>query len=97
MNFEVIAKFVDKEDGKRLYEVGQSYPRDGYFPSEERIESLSTHNNKGKKPFIKIVEDKGLDNEFPRHIGGGYFELSNGEKVKGKEVAEKAENELEAD
>lgn len=98
MQYEVIANFIDKEDNKRLYEVGQPYPREGHAPSEERIESLSTHNNNGNKPFIKLVEVmQDSDSEFPRHTGGGYFELSNGEKVKGKEAAEKAENDLKGE
>ena len=28
---------------------------------------------------------------YPKHIGGGWYELSNGEKVQGKEEAEKLE------
>ena len=31
---------------------------------------------------------------FPKHTGGGWYELSNGEKVKGKQEAIEAENEL---
>lgn len=32
--------------------------------------------------------------EFPKHTGGGWYELSNGERVQGKEAAEKAEKEV---
>ena len=32
--------------------------------------------------------------EFPKHTGGGWYELSSGEKVQGKEDAEKAESKL---
>lgn len=31
---------------------------------------------------------------YPKHVGGGYYELSNGEKVKGKEAAIEAEKAL---
>ena len=31
---------------------------------------------------------------YPQHVGGGYYELSNGERVQGKESAEQAESEL---
>lgn len=31
---------------------------------------------------------------FPRHVGGGTYELSNGERVKGKTEAIQAETEL---
>ena len=32
--------------------------------------------------------------EYPVHTGGGWYELSNGEKVQGKQEAEKAEADL---
>lgn len=34
------------------------------------------------------------DSEFPKHSGGGYYELSNGEKVRGQEAALEAEKAL---
>jgi hypothetical protein len=39
--------------------------------------------------------DEGTSSEFPKHVGGGHYELSNGEKVKGKDEAQKAEAALE--
>lgn len=39
-------------------------------------------------------EPESEDAEFPKHLGGGYYELSNGEKVKGKEQALEAERAL---
>lgn len=41
-----------------------------------------------------LVEPESDDNEYPKHTGGGYYELSNGDKVKGKAKAFQAENEL---
>ena len=41
------------------------------------------------------VEDEGIEKEYPKHTGGGWYELSNGEKVQGKEVAEDLEKELQ--
>ena len=32
--------------------------------------------------------------DFPKHVGGGWYELSNGEKVQGKQEAEEAEADL---
>lgn len=44
---------------------------------------------------IRDVEDKAIrqveDKSYPFHIGGGWYELSNGERVQGKEAAEEAE------
>jgi hypothetical protein len=34
------------------------------------------------------------NNVFPRHVGGGWWELSNGERVKSKSKAKKAESSL---
>ncbi|MBO8169967.1 MAG: hypothetical protein H0Z35_12405 [Thermoanaerobacteraceae bacterium] len=36
----------------------------------------------------KISEEQ---EQYPKHTGGGWYELSNGEKVKGKEEAIKAQ------
>lgn len=38
--------------------------------------------------------DEGSGSEFPKHTGGGWYELSNGEKVQGQEAAETAEAKL---
>lgn len=104
MGYKVIDPFKDVEDGNYLYpRVGEKYPREGYEPSEERIKALSSTNNRKGKPFIAYEEDPeapvnpGEDEVFPKHTGGGYYELSNGEKVKGKEAAEKAENALKGE
>jgi len=37
------------------------------------------------------------EDNYPAHKGGGYYELSNGEKVRGKEKAIKAQKKLEPD
>lgn len=57
IKYEVISKFVDLIDNKHVYEVGDSYPRDNYKPTDERIKELSTVNNKLKKAVIKAVEN----------------------------------------
>lgn len=53
MTYKVVTSFFDKEDNKRLYEVGQTYPRTGFKPSDERIKLLSTVKNEQKTIFIK--------------------------------------------
>jgi hypothetical protein len=42
--------------------------------------------------WIGEAED---DSEYPIHKGAGYYELSNGETVRGKNEAIEAENELD--
>lgn len=73
---KVIKAFVDKQDGGRLYEpgVGNTYPREGYEPTVERIiflrdngyiESLETEaENLGaltKADLLKLATDKGVE------------------------------------
>ncbi|WP_422122926.1 hypothetical protein DHX103_14440 [Planococcus sp. X10-3] len=97
-----IVKFNDGQDNKHGYEVGDPFPREGFEVSEERRQELRGKNNKAKKPVIKEFSVKEavkaaedpvdpVDPEFPKHTGGGYYELSNGEKVQGKENAVQAE------
>lgn len=45
-------------------------------------------------PVKDQTEDSERGSEFPVHTGGGWYELSNGEKVRGEEDALKAEKKL---
>ncbi|WP_245807758.1 hypothetical protein [Halobacillus massiliensis] len=96
--FKVINAFTDA-DTRQVYQEGDNFPRRGQV-TEERVQELSSNENKLKKPLIEPfnvitnAEDALKEDEFPKHTGGGYFELSNGEKVKGKEAAVEAEKEL---
>ena len=54
--------------------------------------SLLWRHHKKEKPVR--VEPVFVDEEveqYPKHVGGGWYELSNGERVQGKEEAEKLE------
>ncbi len=57
--------------------------------SAEKIEQL---NGTG----LGIILEVDGDPEWPKHVGGGHYELSNGEKVKGKEGAVAAQAEIDA-
>ena len=50
--FVVIKKFTDKDD-KHKYAVGDRYPYRG-FAKKERLEELSTSNNRRGEPMIAI-------------------------------------------
>lgn len=94
MAYKVIKPFFDLEDKKRLNEVGQSYPREGLKPSDDRVSFLVD------KKYIKETQadsSEQEDPEFPKHTGGGYYELSNGEKVQGKDAAIEAEKALKGE
>lgn len=46
MLYKVITRFKDADDDNYLYEVGDLYPREGYYPTDKRIDELSTTNNR---------------------------------------------------
>ena len=56
--YKVIYKFADREDSNHIYNVGDTYPREGVEPTEERIKELKGGKNKIGEPLIKSVEDK---------------------------------------
>ena len=56
--YKVIAYFEDLKDGRHAYNVGDEYPRNGVEATKERIEELSTTQNRRKIPLIKKVEEK---------------------------------------
>jgi hypothetical protein len=82
---KVNKRFRDKETLK-IYDVGDSYSHE----DDKRIAFLL------KKGLLEESKKSPEDDEFPKHTGGGHYELSNGEKVKGKEDAEKAQAALES-
>jgi len=45
-------------------------------------------------PNVEWIGSDDIEGEHPIHKGAGYYELSNGETVRGKEKAEKAEAKL---
>ncbi|SQF13982.1 phage protein [Streptococcus pyogenes] len=57
MAYRVKARFFDLLDNSFLYEVDDSFPRKGYKPSKERLESLLSSNNTEHKPFIELSDD----------------------------------------
>lgn len=85
----VVKNFRDLERKGKLYKSGQPYEVEGL--DEERITFLSNPIEAlDGEPAIKKVNDE----SFPKHTGGGWYELSNGERLRGKEEAIQAENEL---
>lgn len=84
-SFIVTNEFYDAETGE-LIKVGSIIEAD-----EEREELLRAADVIGKESAEPSDND-----EWPKHVGGGTYELSNGERVKGKDTAEEAEDKLKA-
>lgn len=57
MIYKAIEYFTDLQDNGYAYNVGDVYPRKGYKPSEERIQELTTTNNKRHMVFIVPFDD----------------------------------------
>ncbi|HCG4535560.1 TPA: hypothetical protein NJY08_004405 [Salmonella enterica subsp. enterica serovar Typhi str. AG3] len=58
MNYKVIRRFKETKHDGHIYEVGDSYPKEGSKATKTRLEELSTTKNKYKKVYIEEVEEK---------------------------------------
>lgn len=62
--FIVLHHFEDLQDDRYSYNEGNTYPREGYVPSKERINELSGIENRLHMPLIKLVaEEKAADDD----------------------------------
>jgi hypothetical protein len=50
--YKVIKHFTDLKDGKRPYNVGDVFPREGLDVSEARLSELAGKKNRQKTPLI---------------------------------------------
>lgn len=61
--FKVLKKFRDITDSDHIYEVGSVYPREGYEPSEDRVDELLSDDGEHRSaplkgsPLIAIDEE----------------------------------------
>lgn len=104
--YKVVADFRDLQDGDHIYREGHDYPRKGKRLDEDRAAELAGPDNAQGKPLIVAVSDEGeqetsedeasvVSTRYPKHNGGGWYELSNGETVQGKDAAIEAEAKLQ--
>ena len=56
MSFIVLMRFADLQDGNRIYEAGDTYPRPGFAVSQERLAELAGSDNRMGEPLIVDVE-----------------------------------------
>ena len=54
--YKALTRFADLNDGNRIYEAGDIYPRPGFVVSDERLAELAGSDNRAGKPLIKAVE-----------------------------------------
>ena len=58
MGYKVLTTFADLQDQKRLYHGGDTFPREGFQVSDERIAQLMSCDNLMGRPLIEKVEDE---------------------------------------
>ena len=56
MTYTVLTRFADLQDGNRIYEAGDQYPRPGLSVSDERLAELAGSDNRMGRSLIKAVE-----------------------------------------
>lgn len=54
--FKVVRRFKELKHDGHIYDVGDTYPKEGHKASKHRLEELSTTKNKYKQIFIEKVE-----------------------------------------
>lgn len=59
--YKVIKYFIDLQDNDYEYKKNDVYPRDGYIPSEERIDELSSKKNAQNAALIKEYSAESTD------------------------------------
>lgn len=53
--YKAIEYFTDLQDNEYEYKAGDTYPREGYEPSAERIKELASDKNKRGRAVIELV------------------------------------------
>jgi hypothetical protein len=81
MKAKVLITFSDAE-AKKIRQEGEIIDL-----SVERFAEIKSINE-------NLIEETEDTTEYPNHIGGGVYQLSNGDKVKGKDEALKSEETL---
>jgi len=86
--YKALTDFIDLQDNYRKYRAGDTFPRTGYDPGEERIAELAgTNNKRGCAVIVKVAEKAA---EKPKKEEVEILTESVTEPEKGKEKAQKA-------
>ncbi|WP_194747586.1 Rho termination factor N-terminal domain-containing protein [Staphylococcus chromogenes] len=88
----VIEKFEDLEDDNHFYDEGDIYPRVGYIPSDERVNTLSSTNNKRDLQVISHINLDSLKVDELKELAKkrnveGYSDMKKAELIEALEGA----------
>lgn len=56
--YQVLEMFADLQDHNRVYQPGDSFPREGLSVSPERLAELAGNENKRKRPVIAEIQEE---------------------------------------
>lgn len=91
----VLHSFRDISTGGTVRLKGDVYDAESLGPSD-RVEELENFTNAFGRPMIAAIEVRELS-DYPIAKGGGYYLVSDGTTVKGKDNAAKMQRELNND
>ncbi|GIP38643.1 hypothetical protein J31TS4_19230 [Paenibacillus sp. J31TS4] len=85
MKYEVKKEFIDKHS-KEYFSEGSVYETENTERADELAKAGFISEEVMTKTEAEQAEEAALEERL-NHVGGGYFELPNGEKVRGRENA----------
>lgn len=88
--YKVIKLFTDLQDGRHLYNVGDTFPRDGVEVSEDRINELMGSDNKQGTPLIEEIPT-GASPLAEETLEDAETDVNPPKKTKGKKSTKKAQ------
>ena len=88
--YKVIKLFTDLQDGRHLYNVGDTFPRDGVEVSEDRINELAGSDNKQGTPLIEEIPT-GASPLAEETLEDVETDVNPPKKTKGKKSTKKAQ------
>ncbi len=57
MSYRAAVRFADLQDGRYMYNAGDTFPRDGLTVTEARLAELAGSDNRAGYPLIMAVPD----------------------------------------
>lgn len=66
MMYKVVKLFTDLQDNNHLYNVGDTYPREGFEVLPSRVKELSGKNNLQGTPLIEKIEEEQKESKKSR-------------------------------
>jgi len=92
MMYKVIKFFTDKLDNGYAYNAGDTFPRNGFNVSEERISELLGNHNRQRTPVIEKVETKTDTHVLPVQTEKPVQEILSEDDIKEEKVEVKKTN-----